>query len=368
LKIAIISDAYYPHYSGVTEYAHGLATYLKKFGHSVDIITGSYGECDRIYPAIRIGKVISLPALGSFATLPIGFDVPQKMRTILKSKRYDVIHLNGPFFPNLSFFAMKYANCPVVATFHTASEYNPILLAYLYRLIFGEYYKNLSLKIAVSNHALETYKPFIPGEYTIIPNGVDSERFTPYGEKIEWMQKIPTILFVGRLDKRKGLHRLLNTLPLVVKKKKVLLVVVGKGPLYKDYLNMVKKLHLEQFVKFVGRVSEKDLPKYYRSARVYTSPALGNESFGIVLLEAMASGTPVVASNIKGYNEVIEHEKTGLLVDTSDKIRYSEALVRLLEDDELRKKLIDNALEAINQKYSWACVTKAILAHYNKII
>ena len=122
MKIAVVSDAYYPYFSGVTEYAHGLATYLRRKGHEVDIITGRYNRNDQFYPAIRIGQVYRIPGLGSFATLPVGFDVPSKMKKILSERCYDIVHTNGPIFPDLSFFAAKYAPCPVVATFHTYSE------------------------------------------------------------------------------------------------------------------------------------------------------------------------------------------------------------------------------------------------------
>ncbi len=367
MRICLVSDAYYPYYSGVTEYVYELSRHLKKMGHYVDIITGSYGLGDEDYKAIRIGKVIKIKALGSYSTLPFGFNIPSLMKDILNKKGYDIVHLNGPFFPNLSFFAMKYSNVPIVATFHTASENKFHIFSGIYKHIFKEYYKKINVKIAVSRHAMDTYKQFIENDFEIIPNGVDVERFKPEGEKVEWMKDLNTILFVGRLDKRKGLDRLLKAFLIVLKEVDARIVVVGKGPLFPKYASFVRRNKIEDKVHFVGKVSPNDLPKYYRSATIYTSPATGNESFGIVLLEAMASGCPVIASNIKGYNEVIKDGENGILVDTKDSKIYAEKITRLLREKDLRETLQKGALKEINEKYRWNKVVLQINEIYNKI-
>ena len=365
MRIALVSDAYYPHFSGVTEYAHGLATWLRKKGHQVDIITGAYGARDQDYPAIRIGKVHRIPGLGSFATLPIGIDVPSRMRSILEQGRYNIVHTNGPIFPDLSFFAVKYAKTPVVATFHTYSDKGFPFIDIIYRKVFSGVNERIDVRIAVSIYAAETNKRFVPGDYEIIPNGVDTERFNPRGEKITWMLNQKTVLFVGRLDKRKGLHRLIEAFRFI--KDDAVCVVVGDGPLKQRYINQVNAYGLRKRFVFVGRVSTDKLPAYFRSAYIYTSPATGNESFGIVLIEAMASGTPVVASMIKGYDTVVSNGENGILVRTEVPETYARALDLLLENKNLRKRIIRNGLIDVQEKYSWGVITKRMLKIYQEI-
>ena len=365
MRIAVVSDAYYPYFSGVTEYAHGLATWLRKKGHSVDIITGSYGPEDKLYPAIRIGRVHRIPGLGSFATLPIGMDVPSMMRRIMEQGGYQIVHTNGPIFPDLSFFAVKYAKSPVVATFHTYSDRGFPVIDTIYRSMFSGVNEKIDVKIAVSRYAEETNKRFVPGDYVIVPNAVDTERFTPEGKKIQWMLDSKTVLFVGRLDRRKGLHRLIEAFRFI--KSDAVCVVVGDGPLRERYVQQVKAYGMEDRFVFVGRVSADELPCYFRSAHVYTSPATGNESFGIVLIEAMASGTPVVASCIRGYDTVISSGENGILVKTENPIEYARALEQMLANEKQRRKFIRNGSIDVNEKYSWDVVTDRMIEIYNSL-
>ncbi len=369
LNILIVSDAYYPYPSGITEYVHHLSNKLRDFGHRVDIVATSFNPIDdRRYDVIRVGRVFYLPANGSYATMPIGFDIPAKMKYIIQDGNYDIIHLNGPLFPNISFFALKYSNTFTVATFHSATENNRKYGAGIFKIVFGNIYKKLSAKIAVSEAAKRNYEPYIPGEYIIVPNGVDTDRFNKIGDKI---QDIPenSILFLGRLDRRKGLHRLLKALPYVIKDiPDVKVIVAGSGPLEEYYKKMVKELNLLHHVEFRGFISSEDIPKYYRSCSLYTSPAEGGESFGIVLIEAMASGVPVVASNIQGYNEVIQTDKNGVLVDTKNPEEYGYALSYVLKDKGLREKLIKNGIEVVRKKYSWDVVAKKIESLYLSIL
>lgn len=365
MNILIVSDAYYPYPSGVTEYVHNLAKKLRELGHKVTIVATSFNPVeDKKYDAIRVGRVFYLPANGSYATMPIGMEIPARIRYIIEGGRYDIIHLNGPLFPNLSFFALKYSNTSTVATFHSASETKRRYGGKIFRAIFGNIYEKLDARIAVSEAAKMNYETYIPGEYTIIPCGVDTERFNPFGRK---MPDIPenSILFLGRFDRRKGLHRLLRAFIYVRKNiKDVKLIIVGKGPLEDYYKKMAEDMGISKWIEFKGFATPEDIPKYYRSAGVYTSPAEGGESFGIVLIEAMASGAPVVASNIQGYNGVVQNGRNGLLVDTDNPQEYADALSSILRDSVLRKSLIQNALRDVKNIYSWDVVGKKIESLY----
>lgn len=362
LKVLIVSDAYYPYLCGLSEYVHHLACKLRVMGHHVDIAAGSFGTKDeRKYAVERIGRSVFVPLNKSFAVVPVGFDVPVKMRLLVERSGYEVLHLNGPIFPNLSYFALKYSVARNVATFHTASEKVQGIGSPLFKLIFGNTYKKIDVKIAVSEDAIRTNEIYIPGKYHVVPPGVETNIFTPRGQKDTSLSG-NTVLFVGRMDPRKGQHRLLDAFPLVKKKiSDARLVVVGHGPLYGKYINMVGKANIAHCVSFEGvqHIGE-PLAKYFRSAAVYTSPAVGRESFGIVLIEAMASGTPVVASKIAGYNRVIENGRNGLMVDTSDAPAYADAIVRLMKDKSMRRKIIAEGLRDVETKYSWDIIAGRI--------
>lgn len=369
MKILIVSDPYYPYPSGVTEYVHNLAKFLRKFKHEVDIVATSFDRKeDKKYDAIRVGRVFYLPFSGSYATLPVGWEVPAKMRDIVERSGYDVIHLNGPLFPNLSFYALKYSKTKTVATFHSALGKKIRFGRNIFHKLFGKYYAKLAAKIAVSRAAMLTYQPYIPGDYKIIPNGVDTERFSLKGETFPKMKEENSILFLGRLDPRKGLDRLLHAFVYVKEKvNNVSLKVVGKGPLEKTYKKLAVELGIDKEVSFEGYGKIEDIPRYFRSAKLYTSPATRGESFGIVLIEAMACGCPVVASDIEGYREVINSPKDGILVDTKDPLEYADTIVEVLRNEKLRNSLIKEGLKKVKEKFSWEKVAREIENLYKEI-
>jgi len=361
MNILIVSDAYYPYPSGVTEYVYHLAKKLREFGHNVKIVATSFNPVeDKKYDVLRVGKVFYLPANGSYATMPIGTEIPARMKYIIEEGDYDIIHLNGPLFPNLSFFALKYSNTITVASFLSASESNRGFGSRIFKATFGNIYKKLNVRISISEAAKRNYESYIPGKYVTIPAGVDTKSFKSVGDTIP---DIPTnsILFLGRLDRRKGLDRLLHAFVYVKKNvKDVKLIIVGKGPLESYYKKMAEDIGVSNYVEFRGFAPIEDIPRYYRSSGVYTSPAKGGESFGIVLIEAMACGIPVVASNIQGYNEIVKNGKNGILVNTDNSREYAKALIQVLEDARLRRYLLRNALIDVKNIYSWNVVGKQI--------
>jgi len=359
MKILQVTDAYYPYPSGLSESVHHLSQKLRSFGHHVDIVATSFGSReDEKYEAMRVGRVIYIPLNKSYATMPFGFDVPAKMKWIVRDGDYDVIHSHGPVFPNLSYFALKYSNTKNLATFHTSSEKAKGFGSGIFKMIFGRVNDKLDVRVAVSENAKTINQIYIPGYYHVISQGVDIDRFNPKGKKLKDMME-DSVLFVGRLDQRKGLHRLLKAFVHVKEKvQNANLFVVGGGPLRNKYLKMAKEYAIEKSVHFLGYVSNEMLPTYYRSTTVYTSPAEGRESFGIVLVEAMASGTAVIASDIAGYDKVIDNGRNGLLVDTDNPNEYGRALIEVLENSRLRKNLVDGGLRDVSTKYSWDIIAR----------
>ncbi|MGQ9664637.1 MAG: glycosyltransferase family 4 protein [bacterium] len=367
MKICLVSDPYYPYPSGVSEYTHYLAKYLKRFGNYVKILTTHYRD-EKIEPdVVRVGRVLFIPMNKSFATLSVGWNIPGAVKGFLQEERFDIIHTMGPFPPSISFFALHYSRAVNVTTFHSTGFKNYYFGSYLFRKVFKKYAEKLHGLIAVSETARDTFIPYIPGEYAIIPNGVDLEKFHPDVPIIdEFKERRNRILYLGRLDRRKGLIELLHALKIIKKEiKDIQLIVVGKGPLENDCRKLVKDLDIANAVVFKGYAKTSDVPSYYASCDVYCSPALGGESFGIVLLEAMAVGKPVVASRIPGYDRVIRDGYNGLFFDPRNPEDIARKTIRVLKDEELKNSLINNGREFV-KGYSWESVAKMIEKFYQQ--
>ncbi|MEO0156085.1 MAG: glycosyltransferase family 4 protein [candidate division WOR-3 bacterium] len=365
MKICLVSDPYYPYPSGVSEYTHYLAKYLRRLGHSVKILTTHYKNEKCETDVVRVGRVFYIPMNKSFATLSVGWDIPRKVKRFLEEENFDVIHTMGPFPPSISFFALHYSKTLNITTFHSTGFKYYRTGSLIFRKLFNKYINKLHGMIAVSETPRDTFMPYIPGDYTIIPNGVDLEKFHPEVPPFsEFKDKKKKILYLGRLDRRKGLIELLKAMPLIKDGlKDVILIVVGKGPLEDDCKKLVKELGLSEVVVFKGYAKSEDIPNYYASCDLYCSPALGGESFGIVLLEAMAVGKPVVASYIPGYDRVIRDGYNGLFFDPHKPEDIAQKIISILKNEDLRKRLINNGKEFVKD-YSWFNVAKKIEGFY----
>jgi len=373
LRIIQCSDAYYPFPGGVTEHLHHLTVALRKRGHQVDILTAGYtGAPESEEGVIRVGRIRILKATKAFnltqlTITPITPGVAQKVRDVVRSG-YDIIHVHGPFAPNLPFLAARAALCPVVATHHTA------FVGFNWHKIGRFAFRGLSRKIdanvGVSRVATGEIFPYYPGHnYCIIPNGVDTARFRPDVPKIEKLAGIkgPKILYVGRMEPRKGFPYILDAFRLVKGEiPDAVLVACGKGPNLETYRESVPS-ELRDSVLFEGFVPVEALASYYASCDLYTSPAVGGETFGIVLIEAMACGTPVVASGISGYAQVIESGVNGVLTDIWNPVAYARDIVRVLSDRDLYGKLRDEGLRSAD-RYSWTRIAEQAEALYYRII
>lgn len=366
MKICIVSDAYYPYPSGVSEHAHNLARALRKKGHDTTILTLHYPKEKSEEGVARVGRVLFIPMNGTVATVP--FLNPSAVRAFFLNSAYDIVHLHGPFFPGLSHWALKYSPAPCVATFHTTGFNQVTIGAGLYGKLFP-FYKRLKARIGVSPVAVNFINPYIPGTYEIVPNGVDTSRFSPNVKEHHYVEHLSgkKVLFLGRLDTRKGLAQLLPAFALLKQEMHVHLIVAGTGPERPKYEKYVEEHGLEKHVHFLGFVPNEELPSIYRSCDVYCSPALGGETFGIVLIEAMASGTPVAASRIPGYEQVISDGENGLLFDPHSPDDIKERLKVILTDDSLHHKLTDEGLKSA-RTYDWHNVTERIIAIYQRAI
>jgi phosphatidylinositol alpha-mannosyltransferase len=366
VKIGLVTPYVYPLPGGVNQHVRYLYDNLRLRGHDVRILTSSHGlqrasEGD----VIRIGKGFSMPANGSVGTVTVSPRYLSQVDEVLDRERFDLLHFHEPFVPFLSLVVLRQSTSVNVATFHAYGGFSP---AYeLGSRIMGSYAKRLHGRIAVSAAARHFIDRYFPGDYKVIPNGVDIGRFQRAVPIARWQDGTRNILFVGRFEPRKGLLDLLKAYRILRKTGcQCRLLVVGGGPQEREarrYL-MTRKMG---GVEFLGRVSDEERDALFKTADVYCSPATGGESFGIVLLEAMAAGTAVVCSDIHGYKGVVRRDREGLLVPPRDKKALAGALARVLGDDALRESMADSGIKRA-QEFSWPRVTVKVEDYYGFVI
>ncbi len=373
MKIGLVTQAYYPVLGGVTEHVWHLGRELQRRGHEVTVITGSAKNTDdRGLRVLRHGRQFPMMSNGANVSITLGWKLGRTLQKIEAAENFDVVHVMSPLDPGLPLIASKAMRTPKVGTYHSARQMTGAIserIPVVFRPVFIDAVRKIQRHIAVSPAAEEFIHYFFPNlPMTIIPNGIDTARFNPNVAPLpEYADGLFTILYVGRMDPRKGAKYLFGALPYLEKELNghYRVVVVGTGWMQKYYDAHIP-LHLRKRVIFAGYASPEALPRYYRSAQVYCSPATGNESFGIVLLEAMASGTPVVASDISGYRWVITPGAEGELVPPRSSKHIAEALVALAKDPSRRQKL-GQAGRAKASQYDWRLVTNQIEAVYQEI-
>jgi phosphatidylinositol alpha-mannosyltransferase len=366
MKIGLVTPYVYPLPGGVTQHVQYLYGNLRLRGHDVRILTSSHGlqrasEGD----IIRIGKGFSMPVNGSVGTITLSPRFISQVRDMLEREQFDLLHFHEPFVPFLSPVVLRLSTSVNVATFHAYGGFSP---SYEFgRRAMRGYAARLHGRIAVSGAAKHFIERYFPGEYKVIPNGVDIDRFQRSVPIARWQDGTSNILFVGRFEPRKGLLELLKAYRLLHKSGcDCRLLVVGSGPLAREARRYVATRRLRG-VEFLGRVSDEEKAQLFRTADVYASPATGGESFGIVLLEAMASGTAIVASDIHGYKGVVRRGREALLVPPRDPKALAIAIGRLLGDDEERRAMGDaGRLRA--EEFSWPRVTAKVDDFYGVVV
>ena len=256
---------------------------------------------------------------------------------------------------------------PTVGTFHAYSEnIHPGFLGF--KPLFTLVADKLDGRIAVSNAAKSYADRYFPNHYTIIPNGIDVPRFEkPRPKPSEFRDDAINLVFVGRVgEKRKGLRYLLGAYStLKWRYPNLRLIVVGAGVPDRESYRMMGERGIDDVI-FAGPVTDEELPAYYQHADVFCAPNTGQESFGLVLVEAMASGAPIVASRILGFEGVADHEHDALLVDVGDEYAIANAIQRLIEEPELRNNLVRNGREKV-QRFGWAKVADDVIDFYHEV-
>ena len=365
MKIAMVSPYDFTWPGGVTAHVTQLARELGRSGHEVQVLAphSPSRESQDADLHVPLGRSVPLPSGGSIARVSLSWWLYPKVRALLRKEQFDVIHLHEPMAPILPLCVLEFSDSVNVGTFHASYARQ-----HLYRIthpIIKRWQQRLHGNIAVSPAARRYVHNTFPGDYEIIPNGIDFKHFsTNVAPMPQYQDGKINILFVGRLEKRKGLRYLLEAYgKLKWDLPNIRLIVVGPGNPDKESYRVMSSQNLQD-VEFVGRVSYDDLPRYYASADIFCSPATGAESFGIVLLEAMSAGKPVVASDIEGFRGVMTHGEQGLLVPKKDSNALAEALGMLARDPELRRKLGGNG-NRLAEEYRWEVVAGRVEAYYN---
>jgi phosphatidylinositol alpha-mannosyltransferase len=367
MRILFVSPFDFSCPGGVNEHILHLDAEYRKLGHQTRILAPrSPGEAESDDGhVVKLGVAVPIPANGSTARITLSPFVSGKVKDLLRRERFDIVHLHEPLAPMLPQLALLHSRSVNVGTFHAARAHNWGYLSA--RPLLSLLFAKLHGRIAVSPAALESIARYFPGYYELIPNGIDVQRFRPDVPPIAQFGR-PTLLFVGRFNEsRKGLRYLIEALALVRREfPDVLLLVVGPGDPAR-YARQLERHELVDHVRFTGPVADEVLPAYYTACDVFCAPATGGESFGIVLLEAMASGKPVVATDIRGFRFVLRHGIEGLLVERKNPEVLALALVHLLADPALRERLGKAGRQRAEQ-FSWAAIAQRTLAYYERLL
>jgi phosphatidylinositol alpha-mannosyltransferase len=314
---------------GVQGQVLGLARALRTHGHEVRVL----GPCDGPPPdsgVTPLGNSVPLAANGSVA--PIAPDLPCALRTIraLRDEDFDVVHLHEPLVPGPCMVTALIKHAPLVGTFHAAG------VSASYRIASGPLSwlaGRLDVACAVSEDARRLAERYLGGKYEMVFNGIEVERFA---KATPTPTERPTVLFLGRHEERKGLAVLLDALAELPAD--VRIWVASDGP---QTAELQQRSAGDERIEWLGRIDDGEKARRLRGADVFCAPSLHGESFGVVLLEAMAAGTPIVATEIPGYASVARAGREALLVAPGDAGALAGALRRVLTDNDLATSLVE---------------------------
>ncbi|MFI9627754.1 glycosyltransferase family 4 protein [Streptomyces sp. NPDC052042] len=378
MKIGIVCPYSWDVPGGVQFHIRDLAEHLIRLGHRVSVLAPADDGTPLPPYVVSAGRAVPVPYNGSVARLNFGFLSAARVRRWLHDGTFDVIHIHEPTSPSLGLLACWAAQGPIVATFHTSNPRSRAMIA-AYPILQPALEK-ISARIAVSEYARRTLVEHLGGDAVVIPNGVDVDFFASAEPRPEWQSDAArgaaegggespgggTIGFIGRIDEpRKGLPVLMRALPeILAARPDTRLLVAGRG----DEEEAVASLPPEMRgrVEFLGMVSDEDKARLLRSVDVYVAPNTGGESFGIILVEAMSAGAPVLASNLDAFAQVLDQGAAGELFANEDAEALAAAAIRLLGDPERRAELRERGSAHV-RRFDWSTVGADILAVYETV-
>ena len=371
MKIGIVCPYSWDVPGGVQFHIRDLADYLIGAGHEVSVLAPADDGTPLPPYVVSAGRAVPVPYNGSVARLNFGFLSAARVRRWLHDGSFDVIHIHEPSSPSLGLLTCWAAQGPMVATFHTSNPRSKAMIA-AYALLQHALEK-ISARIAVSEYARRTLVEHLGGDAVVIPNGVDVDFFARAEPRPEWCSRPAgdgapggTIGFIGRIDEpRKGLPVLMRALPAILAARPgARLLVAGRG----DQQEAVADLPagVRDRVEFLGMVSDEDKARLLRSVDLYVAPNTGGESFGIILVEAMSAGAPVLASDLDAFAQVLDHGAAGELFANEDADALAAAAIRLLGDEGRRAELRERGRAHV-RRFDWSVVGADIVAVYETV-
>ena len=370
MKVGIVVPYSWSFWGAVVEHAELQAESLRRIGVETRTIMGNDppGSFTRVlhprlgrhgHPpsdVIPVGRSVIVPANDSLPNIVLSPRSVFRIRRALERERFDVLHLHEPMTPTICVATLAFAQTPVVATWHASG---PLGWMKVGLPLWGFLMDRIDHRIAVSEPARKSVSAWIPGEWEIVPNGtlIPSES-APGGRDNR-------ILFVGRHEPRKGLQIMLRAWPKIRAKTGIELRIIGAEPMAVRLL--LRRLRVsEDGIDIAGFLSQDDLTRELQSAKLMVAPSLGGESFGMVLTRAFACGTPVVASDISGYREVME-PGTGTLVPPGDPDALAAAVEELLADEPERERIAANVRRVAEERYSWDDIARRLAKIYEQL-
>lgn len=369
MKVGIVVPFSWSYWGGVVEHAEQQARALAALGHDARIVIGNDPPgllSTLLHPrpgrhgdpppfVIPVGRTVIAPANHSLANVCLTPQTILRVKRVMERERFDVVHVHEPLVPVISLAALYYADCPLVTTTHASGgrwwKWG--------RRFWGVLVPRIDRRIAVSEKARLAAERWVGGPWEIIPNGVVVPPTYDVGGRENH------VVFVGRHEPRKGLPVLLRAWPDVRRKTGARLRVVGADPLAVRFL--MRRLGVtDDGIDVLGILTAEARDLELSRAKVLAAPAVGSESFGMVLTEAYAYATPVVASDIDGYREVVRPD-TGVLVPPGDPDALARALVELLEDEPRRRSLGVRARGVAEERYAWPVIARRLVGIYERL-
>jgi phosphatidyl-myo-inositol alpha-mannosyltransferase len=371
MKVGIVVPYSWSFWGAVVEHAELQAQALRDLGIETRTIMGNDppGQFTRaLHPrvgrdgppppdVIPVGRSAIVPANASLPNIILGPRSVLRLKRALERERFDLIHAHEPLTPVLAIGALAMTRSPVVATFHASGELGWTKLG---MPVWGFLLDRIDVRIAVSERARETAERYAPGKYEVIPNGV---LIPPDADAAGRENRI---LFVGRQEARKGLPVMLDAWPEIHRRTRMRLRLIGADPLAVRLL-MARQRIPEAGIDVLGFLPQERLTEELLSAKALAAPSLGGESFGMVLTRAFACATPVVASDIDGYREVMTPE-VGFTIPPGDPPALANGLVELLAEEERRRRLGESARRLAEERYSWDEVARRLLGVYERVL
>lgn len=364
MRIGIVCPYSFDAHGGVQVHVMDLAAELRRRGHEVRVLAPAGQDTELPDWVTSAGDSIAIPYNGSIARLNFGAVVARRARRWLEEGDFDLLHIHEPITPSVGVLALQAASGPIVGTFHAAMDrslarelLSPAAVPLMEKL-FG--------RIAVSEEARRTLIQYHGGDAVVIPNGVSTGPFlsAPKDDpRFQGTAQAPTVSFLGRLDEpRKGLQVLAAAIPAVLEALPgARFLIAGRGQAQETRAALA---HLGDSVIFLGGVSDEDKAAMLASATCYVAPQTGGESFGIVLVEAMAAGTRVIASDITAFSDVLGQGAYGALFRNEDSADLARVIIETLTDDEGARARCRAASARVG-RYDWSAVTDEILDVYD---